>query len=257
MLGGGNLLSSYSKGFTLAEILITLGIIGVVAAMTMPVLITNHKKNVTLTRLKRSYNILSNVFVRAQVDYGDIINWDLSNNRGVEHEAESSRKILDTFIKKFVLPYLADGYTYNDNMTLSDLGYKTKILYRNGSTLFGLTNQRQSIRLQDGTYIFIYNTVTQIPNDSGEIKQYLSGILFVIDIDGPKGNNIIGKDVFLGGIYFVNNAKFIFYQNGKTNNNNFIPQEYTREELVQGCETDGRFCGTLIQSDGWQIKYKY
>ena len=89
------------------------------------------------------------------------------------------------------------------------------------------------------------------------IKQYLSGILFVIDIDGPKGNNIIGKDVFLGGIYFVNNAKFIFYQNGKTNNNNFIPQEYTREELVQGCETDGRFCGTLIQSDGWQIKYKY
>lgn len=32
------------KGFTLAEVLITLGIIGVVAAMTMPALISNHKK---------------------------------------------------------------------------------------------------------------------------------------------------------------------------------------------------------------------
>ena len=245
------------RAFTLAEVLITLGIIGVVAAMTMPVLIANHKKNVAVTKLKRSYNILSNVFVRAQVDYGDIINWDLSSSRGVEHEAESTRKILDTFIKKFVLPYLADGYTYNDNITLSDLGYKTKILYRNGSSLLNLTNQRQSIRLQDGTYILVYNTVTQIPNDAGEIKQYLSGILFIIDIDGPKGNNIVGKDVFLGGIYFVNNAKFIFYCNGTVKNNNFIPQDYTRDELLQGCETDGRFCGSLIQSDGWQINYNY
>ena len=32
-------------GFTLAEVLITLGIIGVVAAMTLPTLIQNYKKN--------------------------------------------------------------------------------------------------------------------------------------------------------------------------------------------------------------------
>ena len=84
-MGGGNRLSSYNKGFTLAEVLITLGIIGVVAAMTMPVLIANHKKNVTVTKLKRSYNILSNVFVRAQVDFGDVINWDLANSINGEY----------------------------------------------------------------------------------------------------------------------------------------------------------------------------
>lgn len=33
------------KGFTLAEVLVTLGIIGVVAALTMPALIANYKKN--------------------------------------------------------------------------------------------------------------------------------------------------------------------------------------------------------------------
>ncbi len=33
-------------GFTLAEILITLGIIGIVAAMTIPALITKHKRHV-------------------------------------------------------------------------------------------------------------------------------------------------------------------------------------------------------------------
>ena len=35
---------SLKKGFTLAEVLITLGVIGVVAALTMPVLITDYQK---------------------------------------------------------------------------------------------------------------------------------------------------------------------------------------------------------------------
>ena len=108
MRGGGNRLSSYNKGFTLAEVLITLGIIGVVAAMTMPVLIANHKKNVTITRLQRAYNILSNVFVRAQVDYGDIQNCGLADNKGTVSEAESNKKLFDSFIRKYILPYLAD-----------------------------------------------------------------------------------------------------------------------------------------------------
>ena len=45
--------------FTLAEVLITLGVIGVVAALTLPAFINNYEKHVTLTRLKYSYNIFS------------------------------------------------------------------------------------------------------------------------------------------------------------------------------------------------------
>ncbi len=41
-------------GFTLAEVLITLGIIGVVAAMTIPVMISSYNKHITETRLKNS-----------------------------------------------------------------------------------------------------------------------------------------------------------------------------------------------------------
>ncbi|MDR1327709.1 MAG: prepilin-type N-terminal cleavage/methylation domain-containing protein, partial [Heliobacteriaceae bacterium] len=43
--------------FTLSEVLITLGIIGVVAALTMPSLITKYEKQVTVTRLKKFYSI--------------------------------------------------------------------------------------------------------------------------------------------------------------------------------------------------------
>ena len=43
-------------GFTLAEVLITLGIIGVVAALTLPSLVTNYQKQVTVNKLKKFYN---------------------------------------------------------------------------------------------------------------------------------------------------------------------------------------------------------
>ena len=46
------------KAFTLAEVLITLGIIGVVAAMTMPNLIASHQKKVLETSFKKSYSSL-------------------------------------------------------------------------------------------------------------------------------------------------------------------------------------------------------
>ena len=47
-------------GFTLAEVLITLGIIGVVSALTMPNLIANYQKKVWVTQLKKDVNFLAN-----------------------------------------------------------------------------------------------------------------------------------------------------------------------------------------------------
>jgi prepilin-type N-terminal cleavage/methylation domain-containing protein len=45
------------KAFTLAEVLITLGIIGIVAALTMPSLVADYKKKVAITRLKKFYSV--------------------------------------------------------------------------------------------------------------------------------------------------------------------------------------------------------
>ena len=81
--------------------------------------------------------------------------------------------------------------------------------------------------------------------------------MFVIDIDGPKGNNIAGKDVFVAELPLTNNASLHFWGSGYIKNNIYISDDLTREELIDGCETDGKYCGRLIQLDGWQIKYKY
>ncbi|MDR1327174.1 MAG: type II secretion system GspH family protein [Heliobacteriaceae bacterium] len=63
------------RGFTLAEVLITLGIIGVVAALTMPVLIQNYRKHNVETRLKKVYSVMNQAANMVISERGDYENW--------------------------------------------------------------------------------------------------------------------------------------------------------------------------------------
>ena len=64
-------------GFTLAEVLITLGVVGVVAAMTLPSLIKKYDEMVTVNRVKQTYSILSQAYLRAVQDNDDPKLWDI------------------------------------------------------------------------------------------------------------------------------------------------------------------------------------
>ena len=55
--------------FTLAEVLITLGIIGVVAAMTIPTLVANYKTKALASGFKKSYSMLMQAVINVQNDY--------------------------------------------------------------------------------------------------------------------------------------------------------------------------------------------
>ena len=65
--GGGRNLSS-THAFTLAEVLVTLGIIGVVSAMTVPSLMQNHQRKTYVTQLHKVYNELSQALLQYQTD---------------------------------------------------------------------------------------------------------------------------------------------------------------------------------------------
>ena len=66
-------------GFTLAEVLLTLGIIGVVCALTLPSLIANHKEKETVTRLKKAYSTLSNAYTGVLNEYGPPPDWNVES----------------------------------------------------------------------------------------------------------------------------------------------------------------------------------
>lgn len=64
------------QAFTLAEILITLGIVGIVAAMTLPSLIQDYQISANINRLKNTYSILSQAVKASEADNGFVYEWD-------------------------------------------------------------------------------------------------------------------------------------------------------------------------------------
>ncbi len=92
------------QAFTLAEVLITLGIIGVVAAMTIPILMTAYRKKQTVTRLKRAYSIVQQSIRLSEDENGEVESWDTKLNG-------------DEFFKT----YLANYIKYLDKYTSQEL----------------------------------------------------------------------------------------------------------------------------------------
>ena len=75
-----HLITSPKSAFTLAEVLITLAIIGVVAAMTIPTLTANYKKKVVETRLAKFYSMMNEAVRLSEIDHGNRSTWDVSKD---------------------------------------------------------------------------------------------------------------------------------------------------------------------------------
>ena len=97
--------------FTLAEVLITLGIIGVVAAMTMPALIQNHRNSVVEARLKKFYSTMNQAVMLSEVDNGDKREWyqDLAGAQ-IDDEGNpiAGSSEFEKWFNKYLMPYLND-----------------------------------------------------------------------------------------------------------------------------------------------------
>ena len=68
--------SKNKRAFTLAEVLITLVIIGVIAAITVPTLVNSYTQQTYISALKKNYSVLSNAFkLSRNFDYNDFVDW--------------------------------------------------------------------------------------------------------------------------------------------------------------------------------------
>ncbi len=70
--------------FTLVEVLIVIGIIGMIADLALPNLIKDFEKQQTISRLKKVYSTLNQAVDRAKADYGtDVTAWDFLQTAGL------------------------------------------------------------------------------------------------------------------------------------------------------------------------------
>ena len=98
----------FKKGFTLAEVLLTLGIIGVVAALTIPSLISHYHKKVVETRLAKFHSVINQAVQRSIVDNHEPEHWvedpEVLNGSEVDY---------NKLYEKYIIPYL-DSVMYTD-----------------------------------------------------------------------------------------------------------------------------------------------
>src|SRR5574344_1661418 len=189
----------YNKkfAFTLAEVLITLGIIGVVAAITIPALVANYEQMVLKNRFKRAYATFSNAY--EYVKQKDFDNrqpecYHYSTNYNKTECVEfwkSMDKTLNiikicngnSIVNKCMPQYnsLAEiKKERNPNLTQEEAEQSGSYNYADWGTRDGLNNVTARI-LNDGTIYFLYE-----PNWP----------IFAIDVNGFKGPNKWGYDVF-------------------------------------------------------------
>ena len=89
--------------FTLAEVLITLGVIGIVAAMTLPTLIANYQKKVVETRLISFYSKINQAYRMSYAENGDTLDWVVSD------KTYSYDEML-AWLEKYLFPYMRYVY---------------------------------------------------------------------------------------------------------------------------------------------------
>ena len=231
---------SSRKGFTLAEVLITLAIVGIIAVLTIPTLISNYKKKQTVAKLKQTYSVLSQAISMAQVNRGDMSTYDLGYFYKVSSKDSSfsREEYLTNFFQNYIKPYVK---------VAKDYGYKI------GTVNFDYVRSHPDyyFKLQSGALVAItfatgcYNHLPEGGCDSQ--GSYYHSLIFWVDLNGFDPPNYQGKDIFLMEV-LPSTGRFRFYI---TNTN------VQRASLLNSCKTSKVSCGYLIMYDGWAIKDDY
>ena len=228
--------------FTLAEVLITLGIIGVVVAMTLPTLIQNHKKKEIVTRLEKTYSIMNQA-----------INLSKANDTWgvIPLDKRGDNEALADWLETALLPYLK----VVKYCRLSNEGACAEPN--------GLNEKYLSFIMSDGVKMYCDNNIR---------------IHIYVDINGNKKPNKPGEDIFYFSI--ASDEDYLRWRKQYDNIvGYFHPMEYayatddedqfgdhfvtTREDMIKYCsskyttKTFATTCALLIMHDGWQISGDY
>ena len=225
------------KSFTLAEVLITLVVIGIIAAITVPVVMANHKRTETASKLKKFYSTMSNAVKLSETENGiPSYEWGLScSDEGENHQD----------IEKYLLKYIS--YSKYEKIQSDDDIYNGL-----GGWIEGDPELGYKYYLNDGSMFF-----------TGDCSY-----MIYYDVNGDKGPNQSGRDIFMLYILYSDDRQPKLAQevpHFNTKDGSPIPWEegyesyFTRDYILSHtCNgQNSSTCSTLIEMDGWEIKDDY
>ncbi len=246
------------KAFTLSEVLITLGIIGVIAAMTIPTLIANYQKTQYVTQLKKAYSQMNQVLQQMAIDNGTI--GDISSYFGTTTQAGEAIASHYKVIKNCGME-TGQGCFATFNINYDGTGSST-------SDVDNSTNFFKFITADGMTFtVYSYNsdcsTTRGINVTNSPLYANTCGSVY-IDVNGTKKPNYLGRDVFL---FFVPNKTPILYPDGgfyrastaDAGNAETGGETYwnynNRNYCGSNSNKNGSYCAGRIMEKGWVMDY--
>jgi len=225
-------------------VLITLAIIGVIAAITIPSIVANHQKRALETQFAKTYRTINQAINLAIAEHGNISNWDWKE-KGTFTDEEK-----DAFVKQYFVPYLnVLKFCPSDNSTDGCFPNVAHFLNDGSSTATQYTQKMPKVLLADGaSLLFVFDTKS--------VRTF--GINF--DINGHKKPNIVGRDLFSAG-YFMETGEFlptgVYNLNIQYDSETNSFTKLTDEEVESTCATTGWNCTVKIIKDGFKTVFYY
>lgn len=215
-------------GFTLAEVFVTLGIIGIVSAMTVPTLMQNYQRKTYVTQLHKFYNELSQALLQYQTD---------RNALNLKEAGLNSQEALETFFKQYF-------------KVINDCGNRQTPCLAPASEYKNIVGRGIGTGGCNG-----YMTVAD-GNSFGYGYSNDSVVVFhlYLDTNGQKGPNIAGRDIF--AIYIYNNG--LIDDSGGSNGAPLTNEEREtafNSNCIQSTGSTWYGCFGKILNDNWEMNY--
>lgn len=209
-------------GFTLSEVLITMGVVGVVAALTIPTLMNSYQKDTYITALHKAYNETDQALRQYM------------SNKGVEDLIEGGlNSEIDTWVTKY--------FKVTTTSTTKTDCFASSYDKINVEGFTGFADRPKYYTLASGA------SIAPLANVEGNKIMNIA-----VDTNGPKAPNTLGRDLFFFAIY--RDGYIDDYKSGA--NAPLTTAQRDGDSCLSSTEKgSGWGCFGLILKNGWRMTY--
>lgn len=257
-------------GFTLQEILITLAIIGVIAALTIPALTLQYNEKVWAKSLSAAVSnfetAMSTMIIKDGANdlYGTRA-WKSLGGGVLSDEGGEIWKFMDIVSETY--PLVGEFYAAEFFDNNKDYGYFKGVGNLSNDSreeMYSLPVIGESVvyKTKKGMFLYIYiKDPTKDPDKISEVDAMNAGVSLTetaakiaFDVNGDKAPNIIGRDIF----FFILGADGVLYPYGSKDVNNKLGEEYTCnvwDGTKYGTNNRGMGCTAELIKNGYEMNY--
>lgn len=223
-----------------------------VAALTIPSIVSRYEKRTIEAGLKKTYAELENWIRRAEEDFGPFDSWDFLNN--------NTKEIVNRYFEPYMDLTPCGKYAQSAKVKycmVTNGAYSTWYKPTETSAPGELETSGQHMPkyiLPDGRVFGVYTTYYSDWATPGK------SITIFVDVNGPRGKTVMGQDVFAFSICNYRGIKNRIKSGTAEAQSENYANEYLREnctKTVPGVVWQGSACVHLLERNGWEFPKDY